>query len=133
MAAIKVVPLGAGQDVGRSCVLVTLGGKTIMFDCGIHMGYTDERRCAPLWCPTAMAALLPYGVQLHWQSCAFMVSDCTGSAASCSATSVGRRRGLQIPGLPLHLAQRPIHAGAVPMPKTLRLPLSWQSTRARAG
>lgn len=41
---IQVVPLGAGQDVGRSCVLVTLGGKTIMFDCGIHMGYTDERR-----------------------------------------------------------------------------------------
>ena len=42
---IDVVPLGAGQDVGRSCVLVTLGGKTIMFDCGIHMGYNDERRC----------------------------------------------------------------------------------------
>eukprot|EP00959_Pyramimonas_sp_CCMP1952_P284489 5947408-Pyramimonas_sp.AAC.1 len=41
---IDVVPLGAGQDVGRSCVLVTLGGKTIMFDCGIHMGYNDERR-----------------------------------------------------------------------------------------
>jgi integrator complex subunit 11 len=55
MAAIKVVPLGAGQDVGRSCVLVTLGGKTIMFDCGIHMGYTDERRCAA------------FDVRLHWQ------------------------------------------------------------------
>ncbi|KAJ2157919.1 Integrator complex subunit 11 [Coemansia sp. RSA 552] len=41
---MKVVPLGAGQDVGRSCVLVTLGGKTIMFDCGMHMGYNDERR-----------------------------------------------------------------------------------------
>jgi len=23
---MKVVPLGAGQDVGRSCVLVSLGG-----------------------------------------------------------------------------------------------------------
>ena len=32
---------GAGQDVGRSCVLVTLGGKNIMFDCGMHMGYND--------------------------------------------------------------------------------------------
>ncbi|KAK9811374.1 hypothetical protein WJX72_002754 [[Myrmecia] bisecta] len=41
---LKVLPLGAGQDVGRSCVLVSLGGKTIMFDCGMHMGYQDERR-----------------------------------------------------------------------------------------
>ncbi|KAK3246859.1 Integrator complex subunit 11 [Cymbomonas tetramitiformis] len=41
---IRVLPLGAGQDVGRSCVLVTLAGRTIMFDCGIHMGYNDERR-----------------------------------------------------------------------------------------
>lgn len=35
---------GAGQDVGRSCVLVSIGGKNIMFDCGMHMGYQDERR-----------------------------------------------------------------------------------------
>ena len=41
---IKIVPLGAGQDVGRSCVLVSMGGKNIMFDCGMHMGYQDERR-----------------------------------------------------------------------------------------
>ncbi|RCI01897.1 Integrator complex subunit 11 [Rhizopus stolonifer] len=41
---IEVVPLGAGQDVGRSCVLVTIGGKNIMFDCGMHMGYSDARR-----------------------------------------------------------------------------------------
>eukprot|EP00026_Physarum_polycephalum_P004180 Phypoly_transcript_04197.p1 GENE.Phypoly_transcript_04197~~Phypoly_transcript_04197.p1 ORF type:complete len:689 (+),score=102.38 Phypoly_transcript_04197:127-2193(+) len=41
---IKVVPLGAGQDVGRSCVLVSVGGKNIMFDCGMHMGYNDARR-----------------------------------------------------------------------------------------
>ncbi len=42
--SIKAVPLGAGQDVGRSCVIVTLGRKNIMFDCGMHMGYNDERR-----------------------------------------------------------------------------------------
>eukprot|EP00899_Mesostigma_viride_P027946 jgi/Mesvir1/8336/Mv12597-RA.4 len=42
--SLRVVPLGAGQDVGKSCVLVSLGSKTIMFDCGIHMGYADERR-----------------------------------------------------------------------------------------
>ncbi|CAG8588952.1 16952_t:CDS:2 [Cetraspora pellucida] len=46
---IKVVPLGAGQDVGRSCILVSIGDdstgiKNIMFDCGMHMGYNDDRR-----------------------------------------------------------------------------------------
>lgn len=44
MPEIKVTPLGAGQDVGRSCVLISMGGKNIMFDCGMHMGYNDERR-----------------------------------------------------------------------------------------
>ncbi|CAH1774605.1 unnamed protein product [Owenia fusiformis] len=44
MSEIKVVPLGAGQDVGRSCILLTIGGKNIMFDCGMHMGYNDDRR-----------------------------------------------------------------------------------------
>lgn len=33
-----------GVDVGRSCILVSIGGKRIMFDCGMHMGYQDERR-----------------------------------------------------------------------------------------
>ncbi|CAB3404409.1 unnamed protein product [Caenorhabditis bovis] len=41
---IKIVPLGAGQDVGRSCILVTIGSKNVMLDCGMHMGYQDERR-----------------------------------------------------------------------------------------
>ena len=41
---IEIIPLGAGQDVGRSCILVSLGGKNIMFDCGMHMGYNDHRR-----------------------------------------------------------------------------------------
>eukprot|EP00292_Cryptomonas_paramecium_P007142 CAMPEP_0113730174 /NCGR_PEP_ID=MMETSP0038_2-20120614/43010_1 /TAXON_ID=2898 /ORGANISM="Cryptomonas paramecium" /LENGTH=446 /DNA_ID=CAMNT_0000662201 /DNA_START=21 /DNA_END=1358 /DNA_ORIENTATION=+ /assembly_acc=CAM_ASM_000170 len=41
---IKVVPLGAGQDVGKSCILITMGGKNIMLDCGMHPGYNDERR-----------------------------------------------------------------------------------------
>jgi integrator complex subunit 11 len=44
MSDIKVVPLGAGQDVGRSCILVSMGGKNIMLDCGMHMGFNDERR-----------------------------------------------------------------------------------------
>lgn len=41
---IKVVPLGAGQDVGRSCILLSINNKNIMLDCGMHMGYQDHRR-----------------------------------------------------------------------------------------
>ena len=41
---MEVLVLGAGQDVGRSCIVVTLGDKRIMFDCGMHMGYKDNRR-----------------------------------------------------------------------------------------
>ncbi|KAF9764328.1 Integrator complex subunit 11 [Nosema granulosis] len=41
---MKIIPLGAGQDVGRSCIIATIEGKTIMFDCGMHMGYNDQRR-----------------------------------------------------------------------------------------
>ena len=35
--SIEVIPLGAGQDVGRSCILVIMGGKRILFDVGMHM------------------------------------------------------------------------------------------------
>lgn len=44
MPNITVTPLGAGQDVGRSCLLVCIGGKRVMLDCGMHMGYSDDRR-----------------------------------------------------------------------------------------
>ncbi|KAJ3416035.1 Integrator complex subunit 11 [Chytridiales sp. JEL 0842] len=40
----SMVPLGAGQDVGRSCLILTIGNKNIMLDCGMHMGYSDSRR-----------------------------------------------------------------------------------------
>ncbi|KAJ4961874.1 hypothetical protein NE237_021784 [Protea cynaroides] len=42
--AIECLVLGAGQEVGKSCVIVSIGGKRIMFDCGMHMGYLDHRR-----------------------------------------------------------------------------------------
>ena len=29
-------------DVGRSCILVSMGGKCVMLDCGMHMGYNDN-------------------------------------------------------------------------------------------
>ena len=41
---IECLTLGAGQDVGRSCSVIDIGGRRIMFDCGMHMGYQDSRR-----------------------------------------------------------------------------------------
>ena len=35
---LSITPLGAGCEVGRSCILLKYKGKTIMFDCGVHMG-----------------------------------------------------------------------------------------------
>ncbi|XP_021753918.1 cleavage and polyadenylation specificity factor subunit 3-II-like isoform X1 [Chenopodium quinoa] len=42
--AIDCLILGAGQEVGKSCVIVNINGKKIMFDCGMHMGYRDLQR-----------------------------------------------------------------------------------------
>uniref|UniRef100_A0AC11D338 Integrator complex subunit 11 n=1 Tax=Ovis aries TaxID=9940 RepID=A0AC11D338_SHEEP len=42
MPEIRVTPLGAGQDVGRSCILVSIAGKNVMLDCGMHMGFSDD-------------------------------------------------------------------------------------------
>uniref|UniRef100_A0A8C9LJ74 Metallo-beta-lactamase domain-containing protein n=1 Tax=Piliocolobus tephrosceles TaxID=591936 RepID=A0A8C9LJ74_9PRIM len=39
---IKV--LGASQTVGRSCIIVELENRTVMFDCGENPGFTDERK-----------------------------------------------------------------------------------------
>ncbi|KAK3101085.1 hypothetical protein FSP39_000832 [Pinctada imbricata] len=35
---LSIRPLGAGQEVGRSCHLLEFKGKKIMLDCGIHPG-----------------------------------------------------------------------------------------------
>ncbi|KAH1014849.1 cleavage and polyadenylation specificity factor 73 [Dendroctonus ponderosae] len=35
---LTIRPLGAGQEVGRSCIMVEFKGKKIMLDCGIHPG-----------------------------------------------------------------------------------------------
>ncbi|KAD3067394.1 hypothetical protein E3N88_35274 [Mikania micrantha] len=37
---MTITPLGAGSEVGRSCVFMTFKGKTIMFDCGIHPAFS---------------------------------------------------------------------------------------------
>eukprot|EP00912_Choanoflagellata_sp_UC4_P000830 UC4_evm1s509 len=36
---LRIVPLGGGREVGRSCILLRFKGKTVMLDCGIHPGY----------------------------------------------------------------------------------------------
>ena len=40
---LEIIPLGAGNEVGRSCCLLKFKGKTIMFDCGCHPGYRGEQ------------------------------------------------------------------------------------------
>ena len=38
---LELIPLGAGSEVGRSCVVASFfgGKKNVMFDCGIHPGF----------------------------------------------------------------------------------------------
>ena len=33
---MTVLPLGGGQEVGRSCIVVKYRGCTVMLDCGLH-------------------------------------------------------------------------------------------------
>lgn len=35
---LVIKPLGAGQEVGRSCIVLEFKGKRVMLDCGIHPG-----------------------------------------------------------------------------------------------
>ncbi|KAK5886353.1 hypothetical protein CesoFtcFv8_017393 [Champsocephalus esox] len=35
---LLIRPLGAGQEVGRSCIILEFKGREIMLDCGIHPG-----------------------------------------------------------------------------------------------
>ncbi|KAI8917326.1 beta-lactamase-like protein [Entophlyctis helioformis] len=37
---LKLTPLGAGNEVGRSCILLQYKGKTVMLDCGLHPAYS---------------------------------------------------------------------------------------------
>ena len=39
---VSIVPLGAGQEVGRSCIIIKYLDKTIMMDCGIHPGFSGH-------------------------------------------------------------------------------------------
>ena len=35
---LRITPLGAGQEVGRSCILLQFKGRNVMLDCGCHPG-----------------------------------------------------------------------------------------------
>mmetsp|Transcript_16116 Transcript_16116/g.62848 ORF Transcript_16116/g.62848 Transcript_16116/m.62848 type:complete len:687 (+) Transcript_16116:16-2076(+) len=39
---LQITPLGAGSEVGRSCILLEFKEKKIMLDCGIHPGKPGE-------------------------------------------------------------------------------------------
>ncbi|KAL0204901.1 hypothetical protein P9112_000208 [Eukaryota sp. TZLM1-RC] len=41
---VRITPLGAGSEVGRSCIIVSYQGRTVMLDCGIHPGETGEEQ-----------------------------------------------------------------------------------------
>ena len=53
------------KDVGRSCILVTIGGKNIMLDCGMHMGYNDEVLFFFLSCHQVIESNFPPLVSLN--------------------------------------------------------------------
>ena len=37
---LSIIPLGAGSEVGRSCIVLKFKKKTILFDCGVHPAYS---------------------------------------------------------------------------------------------
>ena len=36
--SMTILPLGGGQEVGRSCILLQFKGRNILLDCGSHPG-----------------------------------------------------------------------------------------------
>ncbi|ETO20945.1 hypothetical protein RFI_16258, partial [Reticulomyxa filosa] len=36
---LQIIPLGAGQEVGRSCIVLKYKGKCVMLDCGLHPAF----------------------------------------------------------------------------------------------
>lgn len=55
---ISIRVLGGGRDVGRSCMLLTLGERQVLLDCGAHPGFADSRRFPDLKSLPALDAVL---------------------------------------------------------------------------
>ena len=67
MSDLRLTPLGAGQEVGRSCIVLQYRDKTIVCDAGIHPGHSG------------MAAL-PFVDHLDWSTVdAVLITQCAGS------------------------------------------------------
>lgn len=45
--SLSVRILGGGRDIGRSCLLLSLGTCRVLLDCGAHPGFADARRRFP--------------------------------------------------------------------------------------
>ena len=43
---LSIMPIGAGREVGRSCVILEFRAKKIMLDCGIHMNKSHKGKSA---------------------------------------------------------------------------------------
>ena len=41
---LNILALGAGQEVGRSCIMVHAGDASVMLDCGLHLNKHDAER-----------------------------------------------------------------------------------------
>jgi integrator complex subunit 11 len=42
---VTILPLGAGQEVGRSCIFVSFNNeRSFLLDCGVHMGHHDRKK-----------------------------------------------------------------------------------------
>lgn len=50
-----LTPLGAGQEVGRSCMVIVYRGKTVVCDAGVHPAYSG-------------LASLPFVDELDWST-----------------------------------------------------------------
>ena len=47
---ISVTPLGAGQEVGRSCMVLRISHRTFLLDVGMHPAYLDDNRFPDFSC-----------------------------------------------------------------------------------
>lgn len=42
MQNVSILPLGAGCEVGRSCLILSINNKKIMLDCGLMINKEDS-------------------------------------------------------------------------------------------
>jgi hypothetical protein len=74
LETMSILPIGAGNEVGRSCILLQYMGRKILLDCGIHPGYNG------------MAAL-PYFDEINPEEIDLLLVCANLACASCSTSS----------------------------------------------